>query len=46
MCGKPDEIVYWGKEKAWFPDPHSDERYSGVRDLENPLAAVNMASST
>src|ERR1700746_2506060 len=39
---EPDEIVYWGKEKAWFPDPHSDERYSGRRDLENPLAAVNM----
>src|SRR3982075_582232 len=39
---EPDEIVYWGKEKAWFPDPHSDDRYSGVRDLENPLAAVHM----
>src|SRR5439155_1197627 len=26
---EPDEIVYWGKEKAWFPDPHSDERYTG-----------------
>ena len=39
---EPDEAVYWGKEKAWFPDPHSDERYTGVRDLENPLAAVNM----
>src|ERR1700687_1290291 len=39
---EPDEIVYWGKEKAWFPDPHSEERYTGVRDLENPLAAVNM----
>ena len=39
---EPDEIVYWGKEKAWFPDPHGDERYSGVRDLENPLAAVHM----
>src|SRR6202158_3420672 len=39
---EPDEIVYWGKEKAWFPDPHSDERYTGVRVLENPLAAVNM----
>src|SRR6202158_4368543 len=38
---EPDEIVHWGKEKAWFPDPHSDERYTGVRDLENPLAAVN-----
>ncbi len=39
---EPDEAAYWGKEEAWFPDPHSDERYSGVRDLENPLAAVNM----
>src|SRR6201984_2342416 len=39
---EPDEIVYWGKEKAWFPDPHSDERYRVVRDLENTLAAVNM----
>ena len=39
---EPDEIVYWGKEKAWFPDPKSDQRYTGVRDLENPLAAVNM----
>src|SRR5258706_277654 len=39
---EPDEIVYWGKEKAWFPDPRGDDRYSGVRDLENPLAAVHM----
>ena len=39
---EPDEIVYWGKEKAWFPDPKGDERYSGVRDLENPLGAVHM----
>jgi len=39
---EPDETVYWGKEKSWFPDPKSDERYTGVRDLENPLAAVNM----
>ncbi|HKU93709.1 MAG TPA: catalase/peroxidase HPI, partial [Vineibacter sp.] len=39
---EPDEAVYWGKETAWFPDPQSDQRYSGVRDLENPLAAVNM----
>ncbi|GLR68821.1 catalase-peroxidase [Acidocella aquatica] len=39
---EPDETVYWGNEKAWFPDPHSDERYSGVRDLAKPLAAVNM----
>jgi catalase-peroxidase len=38
---EPEEL-YWGKENAWFPDPQSDQRYSGVRDLENPLAAVNM----
>ena len=29
---------YWGKEKTWL----GDERYSGERDLENPLAAVQM----
>jgi catalase-peroxidase len=39
---EPDEAVYWGKEKAWFPDPASDERYTGDRQLENPLAAVQM----
>jgi catalase-peroxidase len=39
---EPDESAYWGKEKAWFPDPASDERYTGDRDLENPLAAVQM----
>ena len=39
---EPDESVYWGKEKVWFPDPHSDERYTGNRQLENPLAAVQM----
>jgi catalase-peroxidase len=33
-----DEVVYWGKEKTWL----GDERYTGVRDLENPLAAVQM----
>ncbi len=33
-----DEVVYWGREKTWL----GDERYSGVRDLENPLAAVQM----
>jgi catalase-peroxidase len=38
---EPEEL-YWGKEKSWFPNPDSDQRYSGVRDLENPLAAVNM----
>ncbi len=39
---EPDEAVYWGKEKSWFPDPASDERYTGDRQLENPLAAVQM----
>jgi catalase-peroxidase len=35
---EPDEDVYWGAEKQWM----GDERYTGVRDLENPLAAVQM----
>jgi catalase-peroxidase len=35
---EPDQDVYWGKEKTWL----EDERYSGDRDLENPLAAVQM----
>src|SRR5579863_10498100 len=39
---EPDETVYWGKETVWFPDPHSDARYTGDRQLENPLAAVQM----
>ena len=39
---EPDEAVYWGREKAWFPAPASDERYTGDRKLENPLAAVQM----
>ncbi len=39
---EPDEAVYWGYEKAWFPAPASDERYTGERNLENPLAAVQM----
>ena len=34
---EPDE-VYWGPEKTWL----GDERYSGDRQLENPLAAVQM----
>ena len=34
---EPDE-TYWGKEAEWL----ADERYSGERDLENPLAAVQM----
>ncbi|HII98652.1 MAG TPA: catalase/peroxidase HPI [Methanoregula sp.] len=35
---EPDESVYWGSENAWL----DDKRYSGNRDLENPLAAVQM----
>jgi catalase-peroxidase len=35
---EPDESVYWGAEDAWL----ADKRYSGKRDLENPLAAVQM----
>jgi len=35
---EPAEDVYWGSEKEWL----GDERYSGDRDLENPLAAVQM----
>src|SRR5258706_14670934 len=39
---EPDKSMYWGKEKVWSPDPQSDERYTGDRQLENPLAAVQM----
>jgi len=35
---EPDQDVYWGKETKWL----DDERYSSERDLENPLAAVQM----
>jgi catalase-peroxidase len=35
---EPAEDVYWGGEKTWL----GDERYSGDRELENPLAAVQM----
>ena len=35
---EPDQDVYWGKETKWL----EDKRYSGERDLENPLAAVQM----
>lgn len=35
---EPEEDVYWGSEGKWL----ADERYSGDRDLENPLAAVQM----
>ena len=36
---EPDQDVYWGQEKAWLG---GDLRYSGERDLENPLGAVQM----
>jgi len=36
---EPEEDVYWGSETAWLG---GDKRYSGVRDLDNPLAAVQM----
>jgi catalase-peroxidase len=35
---EPEEDVYWGSETEWL----DDTRYSGDRDLENPLAAVQM----
>jgi catalase-peroxidase len=35
---EPDESVYWGKEETWL----GDQRYKGDRELENPLAAVQM----
>ncbi|MFD0670026.1 catalase/peroxidase HPI [Cohnella sp. GCM10027633] len=34
----PEEDIYWGGEKEWL----GDKRYSGDRNLENPLAAVQM----
>ncbi len=34
----PEEDIYWGSEDTWL----GDKRYSGDRDLENPLAAVQM----
>ncbi|WP_147534269.1 catalase/peroxidase HPI [Bacillus marasmi] len=34
----PEEDIYWGAETEWL----GDKRYSGERDLENPLAAVQM----
>jgi len=35
---EPEDEVYWGAEKEWL----GDKRYAGERDLENPLAAVQM----
>ncbi|MEQ1942017.1 catalase/peroxidase HPI [Mesorhizobium sp. VNQ89] len=43
---EPDQDVYWGRETTWLApsnDPtNTGNRYSGERDLENPLAAVQM----
>lgn len=36
---EPEEVTYWGSETTWLG---SEKRYSGERDLENPLAAVQM----
>lgn len=35
---EPEQDIYWGNEKEWL----EDERYRGDRELENPLAAVQM----
>ena len=35
---EPEQDIYWGSEGAWL----DDKRHSGERDLENPLAAVQM----
>ena len=35
---EPEEDIYWGTETEWL----GDKRYTGERDLENPLAAVQM----
>jgi catalase-peroxidase len=35
---EPEEDIYWGKEETWL----GDKRYTGDRDLENPLGAVQM----
>lgn len=40
---EPDQDVYWGRETTWVaPSNNPNSRYSGERDLENPLAAVQM----
>lgn len=39
----PEKDIYWGSEKEWLaPSGSTGSRYSGERDLENPLAAVMM----
>jgi catalase-peroxidase len=40
---EPEEDVYWGSEEIWLEESGGENsRYSGERDLENPLAAVQM----
>ncbi len=40
---EPEEDIYWGTEEEWLePSGGENSRYSGERDLENPLAAVQM----
>ncbi|WPF89506.1 catalase/peroxidase HPI [Cyanobacterium aponinum AL20118] len=39
----PEKDIYWGSEKEWLaPSDNPQSRYSGERELENPLAAVMM----
>jgi catalase-peroxidase len=39
----PEKDIYWGSEQEWLaPSDNPNSRYSGERDLENPLAAVMM----
>ena len=39
----PEEDIYWGSEKEWLaPSDNENSRFSGERDLENPLAATMM----
>ena len=39
----PEKDIYWGSEKEWLaPSDSPNSRYSGERDLDNPLAAVMM----
>ena len=39
----PEKDIYWGAEKEWLaPSDSENSRYSGERDLENPLASVMM----
>jgi catalase-peroxidase len=39
----PENDIYWGSEKEWLaPSGSTNSRYSGERDLDNPLAAVMM----